>query len=338
MYDDTASDTENAGGMVSQRLRRSASVSKRDPDAPQEPSITERESEVLVRVQRGLGNKAIAFELGMAEQSVKGHVSVLLRKFGVANRTALAEAATQLELTGERGIDTHWLPQFFRGAEPQISVVRGPDLRIEAVNDTFRRAVGNRPLIGRSMREAFPELAGQGVYERVERVYATGVAAMEHGAVRSWDRGHGIERRHVDLVIQPLRDESGTVNGVISFAFDVTELAEAARGTPLLRDEFTVLLDLVSDGIVIVDETGRVVGTNPSAGRIARAPIDPARPLPEAFGTPLSRALLGEALVDEPHTFVVGDPPQEVRVRATVRPVRDPDGRIRGALAVFAEL
>jgi hypothetical protein len=35
---------------------------------------------------------------------------------------------------------------------------------------------------------------------------------------------------------------------------------------------------------------------------------------------------------------VGGGAPQEVRVRTTARPLRDPDGEIRGAIAVFTEL
>jgi PAS domain-containing protein len=321
--------------VANQRPRTAESRSERDHDA--EVSLTPREAEVLLRVQRGLENKTIAYELGVAEQSVKEYVSALLRKFAVSNRTALAGAASRLELTGEPGIDQGWLPQFFRGAKPQICVLRGPDLRYEAVNEAFRRAVGDRPLIGRRMREAFPELDGQGVFERVERVYATGVAELEHEATRSWDGGHGIERRQVELVLQPLLDEDGNVNGVMSFALDVTDLAAQRRRAELVREEFAALLDLVPSGIVIVDETGRIVTMNAAAQRIAASPIDPARPAP-ILDTPLSRALQGEVVADEIGTVAGGDPPQEARGRVTARPLRDPDGQIRGAIAVLTEL
>lgn len=79
------------------------------------------------------------------------------------------------------------------------------------------------------MRETFPELEGQGVFERVERVYATGEPFIEHEVTRMWDRGEGVERRLVDLVLQPLHAEDGSVNGIASFAVDVTELVGARR-------------------------------------------------------------------------------------------------------------
>src|SRR5260370_1156226 len=63
--------------------------------------LTPRETEVLASLLQGDGNKLIAAELGLAEQSVTDHVSALLAKFGVANRAALAvEAGTPLAEAG----------------------------------------------------------------------------------------------------------------------------------------------------------------------------------------------------------------------------------------------
>jgi PAS domain S-box-containing protein len=192
--------------------------------------LTARETEVLARLVRGLENKQIAWELGISEQGVKEHVSALLLRFGVRNRAALAfEAGVRLELVGEVGVDRSWMRQLFRGAEVQMSILRGPELRYVAVNEAFRRAVGSRPLLGRSMREAFPELEGQGVFERVERVYATGEPDIQHEHVVSWDRGRGVERGYFDCVLQPLRAEDGTVNGVLLFVVDVTGVVHEQR-------------------------------------------------------------------------------------------------------------
>jgi len=177
---------------------------------------------VLELLSQGRENKEIARALGLAEQSVKDHVSVLLKKFGVPNRATLVEAEARLDFTGSLEVDRNWARQFFRHAAVQICVARGPELRYETVNDAFRAAVGDRPVLGRTMREAFPELEGQGIFEKVERVYATGEPIIESEAARQWDRGAGVEPRRVTLVLQPLRDASGAVNGVISFAIDVT--------------------------------------------------------------------------------------------------------------------
>jgi PAS domain S-box-containing protein len=195
--------------------------------------VTPRERDVLVLLLRGLENKQIAAELGIAEQSVKEHVSSLLAKFAVPNRASLvAEAGARFELTGGLAIDRSWIPQMFLGAFAQICILRGPDLSYEAVNDAFRQAVGDRPVLGRTMREAFPELEGQGIFEIVERVYETGELFVQHERQTTWDAGRGLEERYVDLVVQPLRAEDGTVNGVISFAIDVTDAVRARSRGP----------------------------------------------------------------------------------------------------------
>lgn len=58
-------------------------------------SLTVRQNEVLAGMMRGLSNKEIARELGLAEVTVKTHVSGILRVFGVSSRTRAVLAASK---------------------------------------------------------------------------------------------------------------------------------------------------------------------------------------------------------------------------------------------------
>src|SRR5450631_104594 len=58
-------------------------------------SLTSRELEVLRMVAKGLGNKEIAGALNIAEVTVKLHVSHVLEKLNVKDRTQAATAALQ---------------------------------------------------------------------------------------------------------------------------------------------------------------------------------------------------------------------------------------------------
>lgn len=57
-----------------------------EPGSPFHP-LSDREMEVLSCVVRGMSNKEIASRLGISHQTVKNHVTAILRKFGVEDRT-----------------------------------------------------------------------------------------------------------------------------------------------------------------------------------------------------------------------------------------------------------
>jgi len=75
-----------------------------DPPAvkPRFAELTDKQLEVLLRLRRGASNKEIARELGIAETTVKTHVSAILRKLDVPSRVQAILAANDADLDGLR--------------------------------------------------------------------------------------------------------------------------------------------------------------------------------------------------------------------------------------------
>jgi DNA-binding NarL/FixJ family response regulator len=63
-------------------------------------TLTPREREVLVLIGRGMPNKLIARELSLSEKTVKAHVSSILAKLGVTDRTQAALYAVREGIVG----------------------------------------------------------------------------------------------------------------------------------------------------------------------------------------------------------------------------------------------
>ncbi|PWK92549.1 response regulator transcription factor [Fulvimonas soli] len=61
-------------------------------------ALTPQQFRVLTMIAEGLLNKQIAYELGVSEATVKAHMTAIMRKLGVNNRTQVALAASQLAI------------------------------------------------------------------------------------------------------------------------------------------------------------------------------------------------------------------------------------------------
>jgi len=68
-------------------------------------SLTPHQFRVLMMLGEGLLNKQIAFQLGVSEATIKAHVTAILRKMHVNNRTQAVLAVEQLRITAPGLLD-----------------------------------------------------------------------------------------------------------------------------------------------------------------------------------------------------------------------------------------
>jgi DNA-binding CsgD family transcriptional regulator len=193
--------------------------------------LTERQQQVLDLLVSGDENREIGRALGISEQVAKDHVSVLLRRFGVPNRAALAQAAMALRIFGSTTGESGWLSYLFLDAPVGIAVVLGPTHIYAVVNPAYKREIGGRDVIGKTVADAFADSPQDAFIALLDQVYASGEPIYEFAYQNRWDRrGVGVEEGWVNQWLQPMRDETGAVNGVIIFVDDATAHIRAGRG------------------------------------------------------------------------------------------------------------
>ena len=123
------------------------------------------------------------------------------------------------------------MKRLFDASPVNITLYEGPDHVITYENPENRRTLMGRPVVGKRLRDALPEVAVQGVVERFDRAYAEGraVTAAEFRVDIDRPDRKGSSTLWFNQTIEPDRDASGRVTGLVSFAYDVTEQVAARQ-------------------------------------------------------------------------------------------------------------
>lgn len=137
------------------------------------------------------------------------------------------------------------LRRMFEQAPGFTAVLTGPEHVFELTNAAYRRLIGERDVIGKSIREALPDIAGQGFYELLDRVYNTGEGFVGRRIPVVLQRrpGEAMAEAILDFVYQPIFDAAGHVVGIFVQGNDMTEQARAEKERERLFEERRALLD-----------------------------------------------------------------------------------------------
>ncbi len=132
------------------------------------------------------------------------------------------------------------LRDLFQQAPGFMAVLRGPDHVFEIVNESYLQLIGHRrDVIGRPVKEALPEIEGQGFIELLDRGVKTGETFVGRSMPVTLQRqpGGAVEQRYVDLLYQPIRNDAGAISGIFAEGYDVTERVLAEEKQKLLLRE-----------------------------------------------------------------------------------------------------
>ncbi|HEX5683505.1 MAG TPA: EAL domain-containing protein [Ideonella sp.] len=173
--------------------------------------------------------------------------------------------------------------------------------------------------------------------------------ALDEGTplrVELLNRGKHGRSYWVDLDIQPLRDDAGTLTGFVAVETDITSQVER-------RQYLDAILRALPAGLLVQDARGRIVDANQKAEQltgiprdelIGRESVDPRWAMVNAEGLPLRPVDLpslvtlrtGEALEDRP--IGVRTPEGQRRwLRVNTQTLRGPDGSPQGVVTCFLD-
>ncbi len=159
------------------------------------------------------------------------------------------------------------LRDLFMQAPAAIAMLHGPTHVFTLANNRYVRLVGRQEssdLIGKSVAEALPELQGQGVLERLDRVFASGVAeVITEMPVQLMRESTGqTSEGYFNFVLQPSRDAEGRIEGLLLLATEATDQVLARRESDLREEQFHVLADSIPQLIWIADPDGSLTWYN----------------------------------------------------------------------------
>ncbi len=152
----------------------------------------------------------------------------------VVETTAKINAENHIREERER------LRQMFEQGPGFMALMSGKDHVFELVNPAYLQLIGHREVLGKPVREALPEIEGQGFFEILDKVIATAEAfsgnALSVTLRRTPDSRPEI--RQIDLVYQPLLADDGQVTGIFAQGVDVTERVRAEEALRASEAEF----------------------------------------------------------------------------------------------------
>ena len=173
---------------------------------------------------------------------------------------AVTETTSQILSERHRIAEYERMRRLFQQAPGLIAVLREPNHIFEIANDAFLQLVGQRDVVGKTVREALPELADQGFFELLDTVFRTGHPFIAHETlVRLQRRPDGpLEERYVSFVYQPTLDYLGEITGIFVEGSDVTEAVRAHRALRESEERLRQLANTIPQLAWIADAAGIV--------------------------------------------------------------------------------
>ncbi len=218
----------------------------------------------LLHHQQQVLDAEVVFELPSYEK-LECLVNASLLKFdqeSVVMLTFKPELHKAESLLGE-GVYKNSVREVLMNAPAMMCILNGPEHLFEYANEGYYSLIGKRGILGKTVREALPEVDGQGFFEILDEVYRTGEPYIGRDiSITLHPEGKEAKEACLDFVYQPIHNEDDIITGIFVMAIDVTEKVVARKKIEESENELRNIMDTVPVIIWISDEKNQNVYLN----------------------------------------------------------------------------
>ncbi|RZL09757.1 MAG: PAS domain-containing protein, partial [Hymenobacter sp.] len=186
----------------------------------------------------------------VARQQVQRLNQDLEERVAQATQAALALQADVLAAAQRQVQERETFYQVFAQTPAAISIKHGPEHHFVFVNASYQALFAGRVLVGRPVAEALPELVENGVLTKLNEVYQTGEPFFDREVPVLLPGPEGTRLAYYTFTSQAYR-EHGTVAGISTFAYEVTELVQARQQREAQQDELQRLFEQAPVAIAV---------------------------------------------------------------------------------------
>ncbi len=157
--------------------------------------------------------------------------------------------ARHLLKESEQRLDTERMVLYnsFMNAPAGIAIFKGDTYIYEFANAEYEKLVDRKITIGKTVQELFPELEQQGLIDIINNVFLTGepFIANEFPVELMNKRTGKLVLGYYNVVLQPLKNDKGNTERLLSHSVEVTQQVEARKLIEESEKRFSMMADSI---------------------------------------------------------------------------------------------
>ena len=232
------------------------------------PEIIEEEDMVIGKIKRG--ESVLHYEtVRLSKEGRRVNISLTIspiknEKGEITGASKIARDITEQVITQKKVEASENRYQNLIHTSPNlISILKGKSHVIQIANEAIIAAWGKgKEVTGKPLLEVIPEIIEQGLGNRLDEVYKTGVPFHAYEMPVHLLRQGNTELSYYSFIYQAYKDMDGNIEGVAIIATDVTAHAILSKKFKESEANFRQLAELMPDKVSNADAQGNITYYN----------------------------------------------------------------------------